>query len=212
MTAPNPNPGICYDCGCSLGPNAHWIKMRCEPCAKEWKCFLHKRFVAAQRGVGWELTFQEWRDIWESSGKVALRGRGKGKYCMARNGDTGPYRADNVSIQSVEQNSFDAAKLVRAGWIRNGTPPKGWVYMNALPKRPYQVVVARKYIGNYATQEEAEAAYAAEVERRGYIQSTDSLCLKRQHQIKRVASGPFGAPTPVTGSAVTRPALPRTEG
>ena len=179
MSQPNPNPGICCDCGGSLGEKPHWIQMRCGPCRKEWKSFCHQKYLAGRRSVGWELTFQQWLGLWVDSGNASLRGSGRGKYCMARNGDAGPYRIGNVSIQLCTQNSFDGAKLTRAGRIRNGNPPKGWVYVKAYPAKPYQVAVAKHYIGNFASQAEAEAAYAAEIARRGYIQSTAALCAKR---------------------------------
>lgn len=206
MSLPNPNPGICFDCGCSLGQGAHWIQMRCAPCRKEWNCFQGKQCQARLRAVGWELTFDEWRGIWADSGVAALRGRGKGKYCMARHGDRGPYATGNVSIQPNEQNGFDAAKLTRAGWVRNGNPPKGWVYVKAVPARPYQVCVAKKYIGNFATQAEAEAAYMAEITRRGYIQSADNLCIQRQHQLRRSSALRTEPPVPLPASPNPAPA------
>ena len=159
--------------------------MRCESCRKPWDCFLNKRVCAKLRGVAWELTYKEWADIWDASGKSELRGSGKGKYCMARHGDAGPYAVSNVSIQLTTQNSFDAAKLTRAGRMRNGNPPKGWVFVKANPKKPYQVAVSKCYIGNFATQAEAESAYAAEIARRGYIQTASNLCDRRAHQINR---------------------------
>lgn len=62
---------------------------------------------AKARGVGWELTFRQWVSIWEASGKEHLRGRGAGRYCMARIGDSGPYAIGNVEIVSNAQNVRD---------------------------------------------------------------------------------------------------------
>ena len=62
---------------------------------------------AAMRGIAWEFTFPEWMRVWQESGKFHLRGRGADGYCMARHGDIGPYRADNVSFITVRQNSKD---------------------------------------------------------------------------------------------------------
>jgi hypothetical protein len=50
------------------------------------------------------FTFDEWLAFWKASGKLHLRGLGRGKYVMARNGDRGPYAPDNVRIILFEDN------------------------------------------------------------------------------------------------------------
>ena len=65
---------------------------------------------AKKRNIPFNLTFEEWLSVWNSSGKLHLRGRGAGKYCMSRIGDTGPYEIGNVFIQSFEGNSSDGHK------------------------------------------------------------------------------------------------------
>lgn len=69
------------------------------------KAFYAQKQRAKQRGVAWKLTFEEWLDVWESSGHLGKRGRERGKYCMARHGDCGPYKIGNVSIVSYSLNS-----------------------------------------------------------------------------------------------------------
>jgi hypothetical protein len=69
-----------------------------------------QRIHAKDRGISFELTFDEWMNIWEQSGKFELRGRGKGKYCMSRIGDTGPYALGNVYINLNEINAHDGMK------------------------------------------------------------------------------------------------------
>jgi hypothetical protein len=64
--------------------------------------FTAHKYDAKQRGVGFELTFQEWWSIWRASGHWEERGVGNGKYCMARYGDTGPYAVGNVRIITNE--------------------------------------------------------------------------------------------------------------
>ena len=54
------------------------------------------------------MTFEEWLQVWMDSGKLHLRGAGRGKYCMARNDDLGDYAVGNVEIRSNEENSRDA--------------------------------------------------------------------------------------------------------
>lgn len=58
---------------------------------------------ARRRGIEWQLTYEEWLDIWGD--KIEMRGRGIGKYCMARNNDCGPYSKDNVKIILFEDNN-----------------------------------------------------------------------------------------------------------
>lgn len=63
---------------------------------------------AKSRGIPWDFTYEDWLDVWESSGKAGQRGRAKGCYVMARHGDVGPYSRSNVSIILFEQNCADA--------------------------------------------------------------------------------------------------------
>lgn len=68
--------------------------------------FRRHRQNAKNRGIEWGLTFREWWDIWQESGKWDERGRGG--YVMARFGDTGPYAKDNVEIVTSSQNIKDS--------------------------------------------------------------------------------------------------------
>lgn len=63
---------------------------------------------AKKRGIAWEIEFSDWIDVWRSSGKMALRGRGAGKYVMARHGDVGPYSKANVAIKEWSANLGEA--------------------------------------------------------------------------------------------------------
>jgi hypothetical protein len=66
--------------------------------------FNQQKSNAKRRGIDWQLTFEEWRKIWADSGKLELRGRNSGQYCMSRPGDQGPYAVDNVRIVPVTVN------------------------------------------------------------------------------------------------------------
>lgn len=68
------------------------------------RAFTYQRNNAKQRGIGWELTLEQWWDIWERSGKWEKRGRNKGGYVMGRHGDLGPYAVGNVAICSHQEN------------------------------------------------------------------------------------------------------------
>jgi len=72
-----------------------------------WAAFYHQRRHSEVRGIAWKLTFPAWLEIWTRSGKAHLRGRGAGKYVMARYGDRGPYTVSNVSIVRWEVNARD---------------------------------------------------------------------------------------------------------
>lgn len=69
--------------------------------------FLVQRWFANKRNIVWDLTYVEWLQIWNQSGKLYLRGRGLGKYCMSRYKDEGPYSISNVYITTNETNNLD---------------------------------------------------------------------------------------------------------
>jgi len=69
--------------------------------------YTRQKCMAKYRGIDFHLSFDEWNDIWQASGKWNERGRGKGKYCMSRVNDTGAYAVGNVFIQLTTQNSGD---------------------------------------------------------------------------------------------------------
>lgn len=89
------------------------------------KYSAHK-FRAAHRGIDFLLTFEEWCDIWLSSGKYQLRGKGKGKYNMCRINDTGPYAVGNVFIGLHEDNARDGhlGKPLSPSHIKSISKPK----------------------------------------------------------------------------------------
>jgi len=134
--------------------------------------YVSQRGAAKTRGIAWEMSFLDWVGIWRDSGKLHLRGRGRGAYCMARHGDTGPYAVGNVSITTVEANSAEGIQKAKAGgnWRARSKPQagtgRGWTLRGGRHRqKPYQVMVADKYIGCYATQTQAEAAYRQAAER-----------------------------------------------
>jgi hypothetical protein len=75
------------------------------------KAFQAQRGCAGTRGVEWALTLSEWWGIWQWSGHWERRGRGRGKYVMARFRDEGPYAANNVRIITFTENLQEAMKL-----------------------------------------------------------------------------------------------------
>lgn len=72
------------------------------------KQFYAQRGNASKRSIDWNLSLEEYIQIWQSSGVWDKRGKGPGRYVMSRFGDKGSYSIDNVFIQSWEQNTRDA--------------------------------------------------------------------------------------------------------
>ena len=65
---------------------------------------------AIKRGVGWDFTFEQWCAWWKcrlGTDWFSKRGRRKGQYVMARDGDTGPYEPWNVRCATVEENHVE---------------------------------------------------------------------------------------------------------
>lgn len=72
--------------------------------------FLDQRKGAARRGIEWDFTFDEWVAWWSQQAGPnwrKKRGRGRGKYVMARQGDKGPYSPNNVKCILHEINSCE---------------------------------------------------------------------------------------------------------
>ncbi len=65
---------------------------------------------ARRRGIEFNLSYEQWIEVWGD--KIELRGRGRGKYCMARNNDCGPYAIDNVRIIPFEDNNKEQHKFL----------------------------------------------------------------------------------------------------
>jgi hypothetical protein len=122
--------------------------------------FVSQRNAAHLRGIQWRLTFPQWLRVWNESGKLALRGRGKHRYVMSRVKDEGGYAVGNVHIQLSTENNRQGIAKVR----RNPKPTNigVWcVYPNS--SRPWKAKVARIDLGCFATEAEAVAARTAYV-------------------------------------------------
>lgn len=122
--------------------------------------FNKQKNAAKFRGVEWKFSFDEWLKVWQDSGNLENRGKGIGKFVMARFGDVGPYSPSNVEIILCEKNTSDCRvnhprtlSDLRSKQIGTG---RGWTFVHG----KYQVCVSRKYIGRFSTVEEAEAVYA----------------------------------------------------
>src|SRR5258708_1084180 len=72
-----------------------------------WAAYRMQRHNALGTGKGWDISFPEWWQVWQESGKWELPGRGKAT-SMPRYGDSGPYKMGNVYICTVGQNFADS--------------------------------------------------------------------------------------------------------
>jgi hypothetical protein len=69
--------------------------------------YNEQKYRATNRGIQFDLTFQQWYDIWNQSGKWEQRGCKKDHYVMSRIGDIGSYSLGNVFIQLHQLNAKD---------------------------------------------------------------------------------------------------------
>jgi hypothetical protein len=66
--------------------------------------FSIQKAHAKERGIEFDLSFEDWWSLWEQSGQWDNRGRKPEQYCMARAKDHGAYTLGNVSIVQVGSN------------------------------------------------------------------------------------------------------------
>ncbi len=78
--------------------------------------FARHKDSARVRGIEFLFSFDEWLDVWITSGHFEERGRGVSSFCMARNGDVGPYSRENVKIitnaENLAERIFSQGELV----------------------------------------------------------------------------------------------------
>lgn len=83
---------------------------------------------AKARGIDFDLTFDEWWEIWQP--RFNQRGTAPGQYQMCRTQDEGPYSAVNVRIDTVEANRAEWSvtarrRIMRRDW--GDSPDQAWV-------------------------------------------------------------------------------------
>lgn len=75
---------------------------------------------AKKRGIEWEFTFDEWCEIWANHWEN--RGPRKDQLGMCRTHDKGPYKADNVRLDSPKGNAAERGlmqKCSRTYWRKS---------------------------------------------------------------------------------------------
>ena len=73
--------------------------------------FVVHRTTAARRGIAFEMDFPAWIRAWGDD--LASKGRRKGEKVMCRNGDVGPYSAENIRIDTASANGFERVQVLR---------------------------------------------------------------------------------------------------
>ena len=119
--------------------------------------FETQRQNSKRRGIAWGLTFAEWYSIWQASGKLHLRGKGIGRYCMSRIKDEGGYELGNVHVQLSTKNSQDAV----AKWRGKEKAIRGVFCLYPGRELAWLAKYGKKPLGYFATAEEAGAAREA---------------------------------------------------
>lgn len=116
--------------------------------------YVRQRSNARMRGIAWNFDFAAWISVWQTSGKLHLRGRGKGKYVMSRVGDCGAYELGNVHIQLATSNSRDAVKK----WRGKRKAHRGVFLLYPGREKAWLATLNRVRIGYFRTEEEAVCA------------------------------------------------------
>lgn len=69
--------------------------------------FCKRRVDRNGNPIEMRLTFDEWLNIWISSGHWHERGCKRGQYVMSRKADLGHYEIDNIEIKTVGENIIE---------------------------------------------------------------------------------------------------------
>jgi hypothetical protein len=127
--------------------------------------FHRQRNSARGRGIEWGMTFLEWMTIWRDSGHLGNRGRGKGKYVMSRNKDSGSYVVGNVSIKPSTENNREA--MLRDGQRGKKLFHTGVYLIYPGNASPWLARVGRKTIGAFPSMEAGMAARETYIKENG---------------------------------------------
>ena len=95
--------------------------------------FIAHKASAAERGIPFELTLEQWWTIWSESGHYHERGVRIGQYNMARKYDQGGYTVGNVDIVPVSDNHETQWWMHRIRSV--GGPPSQYAPSNRVDQR-----------------------------------------------------------------------------
>jgi hypothetical protein len=118
-----------------------------------------------KRGLRFDISLEDWFEVWEKSGKWEQRGNKKHEYCMCRFQDKGHYTKGNVFIATNTENCKEGlANLpMKERHEHNKLPPldkvNGFYFSKTLKTKKYVAQLRNKHIGSFDTPEEARQAY-----------------------------------------------------
>jgi hypothetical protein len=118
------------------------------------KAFMYHRNAAHAQLIEWRLPFVDWYATWLASGHFDQRGRGAGKYVMARIDRSKPFEPGNVEILLNQ----DHLRKVRARSAGNVATRTGVYCLYPGLAKPWVARVHRRTVGHFATAEAAVAA------------------------------------------------------
>ena len=90
------------------------------------KYHVHKS-GAASRGIAFDLTFEQWREI--RGDKLEQRGRSSESFGMLRTRDEGGYTVGNVRLGTPKENHQEAAVAFRVKKAQSPASPAGGHYI-----------------------------------------------------------------------------------
>lgn len=125
--------------------------------------YKYQRRSAKTRGIEYHLTLADFWKIWKDSGKWEFMGRGRGRYCLTRVNDKGPYAVGNVVVMTTEQNGRLYAASKRGKAMRP-KEQQGVCLLYPGWRKPYIAYYRRVRIGYFATEAEAYAARHAHMQ------------------------------------------------
>lgn len=119
------------------------------------KAFYAQKRSAKNRGIPFLFDFGTWLRLWQESGKLDMRGRGSGQYCMSRIGDMGAYELGNVLIATVNANASEARATRNARQTNTCAVSRGVYLLYPGTHKSYAARYGKHHLGNFATAEEA---------------------------------------------------------
>lgn len=138
---------------------------------KDLLAYRGLRNSAKQRRIHWDLSFPEWREIWLASGHINERGTTANSYCLARIEDELGFVKSNLKI--VTRSDF--LREVRDKNLGNKLEFTGVSLAYPGLSKPYSAYACHKFIGYFATAEEAVQARAAYIDSRLTARSAEDL-------------------------------------
>jgi hypothetical protein len=83
---------------------------------KKYRVFIQQKNQAQWREEPWQITFEEWKQLWDESGQWHNRGRERSCYCMTRRDVMEPWTKHNAVVISREEHSRKQSALTHAGY------------------------------------------------------------------------------------------------